>query len=345
MSSDTLSYTVDAWLRPLAGDAAPCGADLESDNEFLDLTKALAGKPETQFSEAVPPDFRNVRTITESLFSRTRDLRVAIAWARASVRLDGMAALPAGLRLLQGMFETFGDDLHPKADPDDGSFYARANALAELRELNGLFGDLRQATLLSDRVLGKVRVRAVEIALGTLTPREDEEALSREQVRQLFAASSESAELATTLQSAAQGLRSLSSLLSAQLDAQSVPDLTPLTGMISAVQSLMPQEEESAEAVAVGGDTSSGAADSGRAGMSGGVHSRADAVRAIDMVCDFLERTEPTNPAPLLLRRAKRLIDQNFLQLMKDLAPGSLADVARIMGVDPDSIVSPSDSG
>jgi len=30
---------------------------------------------------------------------------------------------------------------------------------------------------------------------------------------------------------------------------------------------------------------------------------------------------------------------------MKDLAPGSLADVARIMGVDPDSVVSPSDNG
>lgn len=345
MSAEALAQTVDAWLQPLAGDA-PCGADLESDNEFLELTKALAGKPETQFSEAVPPDFRSVRTIAESLFTRTRDLRVAIAWARAGVRLEGITALPQGLRLLHGLLDTFAEPLHPMADPDDGSLYARANALAELREANGLFGDLRQAELLSDRALGKVRVRAVEIALGTLTAREGEDALSREQVRQLFEASDATADVTAALDASQQGLANLSSLLAAQLDAQSNPDLAPLKSTLAAVQSLLPQ---AADAVEAGGDdaTDAGAAPAGgRAGsIQGGVNSRSDAVRAIDMVCAYLERAEPTNPAPLLLRRAKRLIDQNFLQLMKDLAPESLAEVAKIMGVDPESIASPSDSG
>jgi len=342
-SGDALAATVDAWLAPLA-DAAPCGIDLESDNETLELTKALVGKPETQFSEAVPPDFRAVRAIAESLFTRTRDLRVAIAWARAGLRLDGVVALPQGLRLIQGLLETFGDELHPKADPDDGSFYARINALAELRETSSLLGDLRQAVLVSDRSVGKVRVRAVEIALGTITAREDEDALSREQVRQLLEVSSEGASLPELLDSSQQGLKSLSAVLATQLDSQSVPDLAPLGAMLTAVQSLLPQDAAASDE-SDATTTDGGPAASGGAGMSGNVRSRAEAIRAIDMVCDYLERTEPTNPAPLLLRRAKRLIDQNFLQLMKDLAPGSLADVARIMGVDPDSVVSPSDNG
>src|SRR5204863_304436 len=59
---------------------------------------------------------------------------------------------------------------------------------------------------------------------------------------------------------------------------------------------------------------------------------------ALDMVCAYLERAEPTNPAPLLLRRARRLISHNFLQLMKELAPDALDQVARVMGVDPSTV-------
>jgi type VI secretion system protein ImpA len=76
----------------------------------------------------------------------------------------------------------------------------------------------------------------------------------------------------------------------------------------------------------------------GGRGLSGGIESREDALRAIDMVCAYLERTEPTNPAQLLLRRARRLVNSNFLQLIRELAPESLQEVARIMGVSADEI-------
>ena len=342
-AGDPTAALVDAWLAPLAAEGAPCGPDLETDNEFLELSKALAGKPETQFSEAVAPDYRAARALAEALFARTRDLRIAISWTRAALRLDGVPALLQGLRLMQGLLENFGERLHPVADPDDGSFYARANALALLREPSALLGDLRQAVLLTDRVVGKVRVRAVEIALGTLAARADEEALSRDQVLQLFATSADAPVLREQLEHAAQAVRTLSTLLSAQLGLADAPDLAPLTTMLAGVLSLLPQEAAAAEGDAALSTDATGAPARTGAAMSGGVHSRADAIRAIDMVCEYLERSEPTNPAPLLLRRAKRLISQNFLQLMKDLAPDALAQVASIMGVDPESVVSPSD--
>ena len=68
------------------------------------------------------------------------------------------------------------------------------------------------------------------------------------------------------------------------------------------------------------------------------MRSREEAVRAIDLVCEYLSRAEPTNPAQMLLKRARRLIDHDFLQLIKELAPDSLNEVARLMGVDPDSV-------
>ena len=333
------------WLAPVS-EAPPCGPDLEHDAEYREFEKALAGKPETQFSELVPPDFRAAQARAESLFERTRDLRVAIGWTRASLRLDGIGALAAGLRLVQGLIETFPAELHPVADPDDGSFYARANALAELREPSGLLGDLRQTVLLSDRVLGVVRMRSIEIALGTLTAREDEPAMSRDQISQFFASAAGAPALRASLQDGKSRVIALGAFLKEQLGAMDAPDLSPLVSMVSSALSMMPKEEsetaEDGEAGSEGG-LADAAGTAGRKSMLGSVNSRADAVRAIDMICEYLERSEPTNPAPLFLRRAKRLIDRNFLQLMKELAPDALSEVAKIMGVDPESVTTPSD--
>jgi type VI secretion system protein ImpA len=67
--------------------------------------------------------------------------------------------------------------------------------------------------------------------------------------------------------------------------------------------------------------------------LSGSIETRNDALRAIDMVCEYLERTEPTNPAQLLLRRARKLVNKNFVELVRELAPESLDQVARVMGL------------
>jgi type VI secretion system protein ImpA len=58
-------------------------------------------------------------------------------------------------------------------------------------------------------------------------------------------------------------------------------------------------------------------------------------------VCAYLERAEPANPAPLFLRRARQLLNHNFLQLMKELAPDALAGVAGLVGVDPENVQTP----
>jgi type VI secretion system protein ImpA len=78
----------------------------------------------------------------------------------------------------------------------------------------------------------------------------------------------------------------------------------------------------------------------GRGGALGPIESRADAVRALELVCAYLEKHEPTNPAADLLRRAQRLIDRNFLQLVREFAPDAVNEVARMLGVDPDSLPS-----
>lgn len=345
MSVDEADSLVERFLQPLPDASAPCGPDLEYDNAFLALNQSAAGRPESQWDAGEPPNWPQVRTQAEALLERSRDLRVAVLWLRAMVNLSGLAALGAGLKLVRGLLETHWDTLHPQLDPDDGDAYARMNALAVLREPEGLLGDLRQALVFSQRGVGELRVRHIEIALNQMPPRADEPALTRSQLEHMLqSAVAQDAALRPRIAEAASQVKALISLLNERVGMENAVDLKPLWSTVSNVLNLLPAPSEAEPEAAVAEGAPAAAADSAAparrtpAGLSGSVNSREEAVRAIDMVCEYLERAEPTSPAPLLLRRARRLVNRNFLQLMKELAPDALGEVARVMGVDPETV-------
>jgi type VI secretion system protein ImpA len=333
------SAVVSGWLQPLGDGSEPCGKDLEYDNEFLDLNKAAEGKPETQFGPGEPPNWRDVREQAEALMGKTRDLRVALLWLRAVLNLNGFAAFPAGLQLLHGLLSNFWERLHPLPDPDDGDPYARVNALSMLPLPEGLMGDLRHSVLFNLRGVGELRLRNIEVALGQLAPKADEAPMTKEQVSQMLASALEqSPGLRAQLEAAVAALAALTSVMNDKFGSASAPDLRPMVNLIKAAQSVLPAVAADADDTGEAG-ADGAVASSGGVRLGGKVQSREDALRAIDMICEYLDRTEPTNPAQLLLRRARKLINHNFLQLMKELAPDALNEVARVMGVNPDSVI------
>jgi type VI secretion system protein ImpA len=333
----------ESWLEPLADDVS--GPDPEYDPAFLELIQAAKGRPETQFGPAEPPVWADVRDLANGLFDTTRDLRVAMLWARAQVNLEGLEGLGVALALLHALLDRFWNELHPRPDPDDGDTSARLSVLGGLDALDGLLGDVRQAQLLVDRRLGGLRVRDVEIALRQLTPRSEEATSTTGQIEGMLAEFPDLAErVRSSVESSLQSLKQLQGLMNERFDIDRAIDVKALRAMLTAVQSLLPATAD-ATTEPVGGEESSNMSQpvnaGRRAGTAGGVHSvesRQDAVRAINLVCAYLERSEPTNPAQLLLRRAERLIDKNFLQLVRDFAPDAVNEVARILGVDPESL-------
>ena len=182
---------LEPWLQPLPDAEGPCGKDLEYDLEFLELMRVAEGKPETQFSAAEPPNWRDVREQSEALMARTRDLRIAMLWLRAMVNLTGFSAAAPGLRLLNTLLADFPDNVHPMPDPSDGDEYARANVLATLPKSDGLLGDLRQCLLFKLRGAGDVRLRSIAVAAGLLPANADETPYTQGQVRQSPAESQE----------------------------------------------------------------------------------------------------------------------------------------------------------
>lgn len=342
------------WLQPVSEDD-PCGPDLEYDNDFLALTQAAAGKPETQFAPAEPPDWRAVRSGAEDINGRTRDLRVANLLLRARLRLEGFAVLAPSLRLFEALLTGWWDELHPRLD--DGDAFARVNILNELTSLDATLGDVRASLVLNDRGIGQISVRDIEIAMGNLAARDDEYPPPRGQIENMLAdAVAGYPHLATQATAAVEALDALLACLQVRLNYGEVPDFSALRSMLEGVVAVSPRPasiDAAADDLAgmlsdlgiaqdgdAGHDAPAAAPRRGRSagGGLGSIESRADAVRAIEAVCAYLEKHEPTNPAADLLRRAQRLIDRNFLQLVREFAPDAVGEVARMLGVDPDSL-------
>ena len=94
-------------------------------------------------------------------------------------------------------------------------------------------------------------------------------------------------------------------------------------------------EELGAEADAGGAPQAAGGA-ARPAAITGEVNTREDVLRMIDKICGYYERSEPSSPVPLLLQRAKRLVPKTFFEILEDLAPDGINQMAVISGGRPE---------
>ena len=67
--------------------------------------------------------------------------------------------------------------------------------------------------------------------------------------------------------------------------------------------------------------------------ITGAVRSREDVTRVLEQICEYYAKTEPSSPVPLLLQRARRLVNLNFVDLLTDLSPDGLSQLKLIAGL------------
>ena len=327
-------FDAEFLLAPLDG-PQPCGPNLEYDADTLALESAARGKPEQQYGDTIiaaeAPDWRDVEERAAALLRRTRDLRIAMTWLRARTRLDGLGGFAGTLAVIAGWVERYWDDVHPQLDPDDGHDPTmRLNALAPLTDVATVLSDLRAAPVAAVR--GAITVREVEIGLGKATPLDGETAPSETGVHEaLRAVESAAPGSLDAIDEALGAARALEATLTSRVGSAS-PDLKPLVRPLLALA----QAAGVVRAAAADGESASPGeidAPASRSAAAGGlIRNRADAARQLEAVCDWLERNEPANPAPILVRRAVRVMSMSFIDIVRDLAPEGAPQVERLAG-------------
>ncbi|CAL96510.1 type VI secretion system protein TssA [Azoarcus olearius] len=343
----SLELDLDTLLAPL-GDDQPCGPNLEYDADFLQMEEAARGQAGQEFAsdsgskvsiDGQEADWPAVRRLAEGLLERTRDVRVAVYYTRALLRTEGYPGIHAGLRLIVGLLEQHWAGVHPELDADDNDDPTmRVNALAPLVANDAVIGDLRASTLLRSRQSGVLTVRNIEVTQGKLSARDGEQVLAESQVAGMLAeAVAADPTLADAITDSVALARQLSGFLQDQVGAGASIDFKPLQNVLYAVQQALggvalPAADGPGEAAAGEEGAPAGVPAAGTPAAPGEIRSRADVVATIDRLVTYLERSEPTNPAQWLLRRAQRVMNMNFLEAIVELAPDGLEQAERMVG-------------
>ncbi len=326
---------IDSLTAPLASDG-PCGANLEYDPAFDAMEKASLPRPETQYGDKItpaqPPDWPAVRQHALALAARTRDLRVAVQLVRSGARVEGFESAARGLQLVCGLLQSHWAHVHPTLDASDHNDpTARVSALVPLAHAEGL-ADLRAAGLTPVR--GSVTVRDIELAFGRAEALPGESVPTESGITPAVAAAmAQRPQLAAAMTHAVEAAQASARLLDDKLGAGVGPDLSPLIKLLQAVA--LAAQAAQGHALATSGATgnATGNAPSAAPKPAGAIDSREDAIRTLQRVSEWIERNEPSNPAPLLIQRAQRLMKKtNFLDIIKDLMPDGLGQIEKLAG-------------
>ena len=323
---------LESLLAPISAEA-PCGPDLEYDPAFQAMLDAGAGKPERQYGDKVypaeSPDWPVVHEHAAQLAARTRDLRVAVWLTRSGARVRGLAGAVDGLRLVEGLLERHWEHVHPPLDASENNDpTARVMALAALVDPATGLADLRAASLTGKR--DALTVRDIELGLGAGEPLPGERVPTPDGVLEGVVGSlAEATDLGPAMQGGYEAAQSLASSLERRIEAGQAPDFAPLKKVL---QRVADAARKAAGDSSVGEEAPTAPVPAARA--VGTISSRDDANRALERVCEWIERNEPSNPAPLLIRRAQRLMSKTFIDIIRDLAPDGLKEVEKLAGIE-----------
>jgi type VI secretion system protein ImpA len=334
--------TVEELLMPVSS-GAPCGEDLTYDPAFGELQRLLQGKPETQFSPAEDPDWRQVRASAETLSARTKDLRVATTLCLAWLKERGVVGFRDGTALIRGLLVRYWAELYPRLDPDDNNDPTeRVSILSALTTPLGTFGDplrfiehLLKAPLTDSRRAGSFNLTQIQKALAPEPPSEPG-IPSAPEVQAAFRDTDPAVlqGVSDAVTEAKDNIKAIDAFLAETIGANRSLAWTHVLATLDQIQkAVLPHIAGISASVEQGTGTESASSPVETVGGDGAIRSRTDVVNALERICEYYARSEPSSPLPFLLRRAQRLVEMNFLDIINDLTPETLAALRVVVGV------------
>lgn len=355
------SIDLSVLLQPCS-DSEPSGEDPEYDSAFMEMEQAAQGKPEQQYGDTVipaeEPDWKQVKRLSLELMGRCKDLRVAVYFAKAALATDGLSEFAEAIGLLCGYVEKFWDTVHPQLDPDDDNDPTiRVNTIGSLNDAGTTLRMIRQCPIVESRMVGRFSLRDIRIAKGDIAPPPDMD--NKPEMAAIEAAfmDCDLEQLRgrrASVEKALSQVRDIVGAVTSEVGAMDTVNLKDLETALREVLKVIDEHlakrgsgeaEETEEAGAdaataapVGGDGAKAGAAAPKQRLTGEITTREDVIRALDKICQYYDRYEPSSPLPLLLKRAKRLATMSFIEILRDLTPEGLSQAVAIGGITEDDL-------
>lgn len=331
---------IDDFLAPVTVEQ-PCGDNLEYDADFQAMEQAMQGKAEQQFGDTIipaePADWTTVEKLAVGLLSRTKDLRVMLALTQAWTKRRGLVGYADGLLLVQQALSLYWQPMYPLLEEfgETDPFY-RINALAGLSDKSALTSALRNTILLRSNGDDLLLRDAQALLDGSKTECADYPGGRSRLIDELARGGQPGIDAILAIH---QRLQTIREILSERLGESGVPEMEQLqktVGLVAGacqatdISTFHASREESAvsEHQATPGATPPSAVD----WRSAQINSRAEAQQMLEKVKQYFAQHEPSHPAPLMIERVQRLIELDFMDIIRDLAPDGVHQLENIFG-------------
>lgn len=342
---------------PLSDDS-PCGVNLEDDAGFQNFFFAAQGTPERFDGEntlaAEPPDWRQIKKQALEFAEQTKDVKLFCILAQAVLNTEGMQAFSECLQGLAELFDNQWQHFYPSLDEDDGDPLERIAALAHLNE-TFITSTLKSLPLASARGIGQVSLNEINQSNDP----SDDAALSESQIKGIFSENNfEQLQLLHTgVTYCLSSLSAINDCLAEQAGHQYTVDfnkvselLTQILAALDKFADLVPQEAEQAASFEEPDNANkheTGAENQGAKiqrvdgnnlqqgsfAISASISSREEVERCLNMVNDYYAQYEPSSPIPVLIHRALKLVDKDFLEIIQDIYPDALPALKQLGGL------------
>jgi len=358
-----IPYVVDIerFLVDIDSDAPSGVEDLSGDPAFIDLEIKIQGTPEREFGgkivqEAKEPSWPKIQRAAISLLTRAHDLRVAMFLIRAMLHTHGLPGLYTGLELLIGFIDGYWDTLYPQLDPaDNNDPTERTNILWALSEGPEIIDPLKNASLCSPQPMIRIALRDIHIANGKIALKEEDKksALSLPMIEKAFK-DCDGKDLELTREAIDQSmdsLKRLERLVEEKVGANQAPDYKKLKSVLRDMAAFfekylperaLPKQSQHNRRPAARHADDTGldepiTSDNMQTERSmESITSRKDVVHLLDQICAYYDQNEPASPVPLLLKRARQLVEKNFIEVVHDLVPQAADQIKSLFGDYPD---------
>ena len=354
----------EALLAPIAQDDA-CGEDLEYDRDFTALIEDSKGTPPKVRYELDPETRREVPRILEkgrdpdwgdiaqrvgTLMQRSKDLRLALLLARGGLAIDGFPGFAAGIDLMRALLDDYWDGVYPRLE-EDGDATLRTNSVSDLAE-EALLGRVYRTPLVDAPRIGRFSLRDLAVAAGEAKPETEGTVPTTEAIDAAFATAPADALRAVgeALRGASASINDIKRLFNDRTEFQFSPNLDGLVRHLRDAATEVERRLEARGETQAGGeeepdgtaadDEASDAPVAVRRGsgpVGQAITGRADVVKMLDAICAWYAEAEPSSPVPVLLKRARNLVDKSFMDLIRDLAPAAIEQIQVYAGPDAES--------
>lgn len=326
-----VSTSIEKFLTPIPGGNG-AGEEVDYDESYLLLERVLQGKPEQQYGETIiaaeEPDWRDVLRLSSELLEKSKDFRVAIAYLRALSNIYGWDGCVNGFELLIFLVEKFWESGYPALEYEgEIDFFPRANALAALYATDGFLKDFKKLSVNLPNY-GSISIADIE---KIRVNKQDGDGKEYHIIQQaMMAAARERHESFEKFLALRNKLQEFSALLKGKVSVEYFSDIDLLLKILESSFKAMGSLE--LQHVVQLNELEANAHEDKADELLVNGYNRNAIIARLNSICEEIERYEPSNPAPLLIRRGIKMIELDFISILKQLAPDALSQVYNVIG-------------